>query len=242
MPSYLRPTQYGFVTVDWDALRRDSNYDAVRAAALGSGRDAVDGQLGFDRRRGHRRCSRRSMATWKSATTACATTSACARLRPISRDLTCDRAGFRQRITTARAEGLPDTVISSRPQTRLRELAAVGKRVLESDRQCDRARRSVQDHDSRRIRRTCCWRLVDPQRRRIAGRTRAIRSSIPISPTTSTWASSTTPARRVTSVSPRSAKASRASRSGRIQTIPFGDLAPVRHHAGFAECSNSATR
>jgi TonB-dependent receptor len=33
VPSYLRPSGYGVATVNWGQLRRDSNYDAVRAAA-----------------------------------------------------------------------------------------------------------------------------------------------------------------------------------------------------------------
>jgi TonB-dependent receptor len=33
----LRPTQYGFVTVDWDAFARDSNFDALQAASLEAG-------------------------------------------------------------------------------------------------------------------------------------------------------------------------------------------------------------
>jgi TonB-dependent receptor len=37
VPSYLRPTQYGIATVNWDQFRRDSNYDAVRASAPESG-------------------------------------------------------------------------------------------------------------------------------------------------------------------------------------------------------------
>jgi TonB-dependent receptor len=30
VPNYLQPTSYGFVTVDWKAFARDSNYDAIR--------------------------------------------------------------------------------------------------------------------------------------------------------------------------------------------------------------------
>jgi TonB-dependent receptor len=37
VPSYLRPTQYGFVTLDWDAFARDSNYDAIKAASSETG-------------------------------------------------------------------------------------------------------------------------------------------------------------------------------------------------------------
>ncbi|HEY6645374.1 TonB-dependent receptor [Povalibacter sp.] len=37
VPGYLRPTGYGIATVNWGDLRRDSNYDAVRAAAPESG-------------------------------------------------------------------------------------------------------------------------------------------------------------------------------------------------------------
>jgi TonB-dependent receptor len=37
VPGYLRPTQYGFVTVDWDAFARDSNFDALQAASLEAG-------------------------------------------------------------------------------------------------------------------------------------------------------------------------------------------------------------
>ena len=48
VPSYLRPTQYGFVTVDWDAFARDSNYDAVHDADRRIRRHADDGELGFD--------------------------------------------------------------------------------------------------------------------------------------------------------------------------------------------------
>jgi TonB-dependent receptor len=33
VPSYLRPSRYGMATVNWDDFRRDSNYDAIRAAA-----------------------------------------------------------------------------------------------------------------------------------------------------------------------------------------------------------------
>ncbi|HEY0680845.1 MAG TPA: TonB-dependent receptor [Steroidobacter sp.] len=37
VPSYLHPTGFGVATVNWDQFRRDSNYDAVRAAAPESG-------------------------------------------------------------------------------------------------------------------------------------------------------------------------------------------------------------
>lgn len=37
VPSYLRPTGYGVATVNWGEFRRDSNYDAARAAAIESG-------------------------------------------------------------------------------------------------------------------------------------------------------------------------------------------------------------
>jgi TonB-dependent receptor len=37
VPSYLRPTQYGFVTVNWDAFARDSNFHAIQAQALEAG-------------------------------------------------------------------------------------------------------------------------------------------------------------------------------------------------------------
>jgi TonB-dependent receptor len=37
VPGYLRPTQYGFVTVDWDRFARDSNFHALQAAATEAG-------------------------------------------------------------------------------------------------------------------------------------------------------------------------------------------------------------
>lgn len=37
VPNYLRATQYGFVTVDWDAFARDSNFHAIQANALEAG-------------------------------------------------------------------------------------------------------------------------------------------------------------------------------------------------------------
>jgi TonB-dependent receptor len=37
VPSYLRPSRYGVATVNWDQFRRDSQYDAFRAAAIESG-------------------------------------------------------------------------------------------------------------------------------------------------------------------------------------------------------------
>jgi TonB-dependent receptor len=37
VPGYLRPTQYGFVTVDWDAFARDSNFAAIQAASIEAG-------------------------------------------------------------------------------------------------------------------------------------------------------------------------------------------------------------
>ena len=37
VPSYLRGTQYGFVTVDWDRFARDSNFSAIQAAAPEAG-------------------------------------------------------------------------------------------------------------------------------------------------------------------------------------------------------------
>ncbi len=37
VPSYLRPTEYGFVSVDWNAFARDSNYAAFRDSALEAG-------------------------------------------------------------------------------------------------------------------------------------------------------------------------------------------------------------
>ena len=37
VPGFLRPSQYGVATVNWDAIRRASNYDAARAAAPESG-------------------------------------------------------------------------------------------------------------------------------------------------------------------------------------------------------------
>jgi TonB-dependent receptor len=36
VPGYLRPTEYGFVTVDWASFARDSNYDAI-LAQMGEG-------------------------------------------------------------------------------------------------------------------------------------------------------------------------------------------------------------
>ncbi|GFE83562.1 TonB-dependent receptor [Steroidobacter agaridevorans] len=37
VPGFLHPSRYGVATVDWDALRRASNYDATRAAAPEAG-------------------------------------------------------------------------------------------------------------------------------------------------------------------------------------------------------------
>lgn len=37
VPGYLRPTQYGFVTVDWDRFARDSNFHAIQAASTEAG-------------------------------------------------------------------------------------------------------------------------------------------------------------------------------------------------------------
>ncbi len=46
VPGYLRPTGYGVATVNWNQLRRDSNYDAVRAAAPESGATPSTAQWG----------------------------------------------------------------------------------------------------------------------------------------------------------------------------------------------------
>jgi TonB-dependent receptor len=46
VPSYLRPSGYGVATVNWDQFRRDSNYDAVRAAAPDSGATPSTAQWG----------------------------------------------------------------------------------------------------------------------------------------------------------------------------------------------------
>lgn len=46
VPSYLRPTQYGFVTVDWNAFRRDSNYDAIHDAIIESASTPTTAQWG----------------------------------------------------------------------------------------------------------------------------------------------------------------------------------------------------
>ena len=46
VPSYLRSTGYGVATVNWDQLRRDSNYDAVRAAAPEAGQTPSTAQWG----------------------------------------------------------------------------------------------------------------------------------------------------------------------------------------------------
>ncbi len=37
VPSFLHPTRYGFVSVDWDSFRAASNYDAIHAAILDAG-------------------------------------------------------------------------------------------------------------------------------------------------------------------------------------------------------------
>lgn len=46
VPSYLRPSGYGVATVNWDQFRRDSNYDAVRAAAPEAGATPSTAQWG----------------------------------------------------------------------------------------------------------------------------------------------------------------------------------------------------
>ncbi len=46
VPSYLRPTQYGFITVDWNSFRRDSNYDAIHDAILESASTPTTAQWG----------------------------------------------------------------------------------------------------------------------------------------------------------------------------------------------------
>lgn len=46
VPGYLRPTQYGFVTVNWDAFARDSNFDALQAASLEAGGLPTQAQWG----------------------------------------------------------------------------------------------------------------------------------------------------------------------------------------------------
>jgi TonB-dependent receptor len=46
VPSYLRSTGYGVATVNWDQFRRDSNYDAVRAAAPEAGATPSTAQWG----------------------------------------------------------------------------------------------------------------------------------------------------------------------------------------------------
>jgi TonB-dependent receptor len=46
VPNYLRPTGYGVATVNWDQFRRDSNYDAVLAAAPQSGQTPSTAQWG----------------------------------------------------------------------------------------------------------------------------------------------------------------------------------------------------
>jgi TonB-dependent receptor len=37
LPNYLSPTQYGFVTVDWDAFARDTDFEGFQAASLEAG-------------------------------------------------------------------------------------------------------------------------------------------------------------------------------------------------------------
>ncbi len=46
VPGYLRPSSYGVATVNWNQLRRDSNYDAVRAAAPEAGNTPSTAQWG----------------------------------------------------------------------------------------------------------------------------------------------------------------------------------------------------
>lgn len=46
VPGYLRSTGHGVATVNWDQFRRDSNYDAVRAAAPESGSTPSTAQWG----------------------------------------------------------------------------------------------------------------------------------------------------------------------------------------------------
>ncbi|WAC23416.1 TonB-dependent receptor [Blastomonas sp. SL216] len=47
VPSYLRPGDNGYITVDWDKVRRDTNYDALLAGAteVGSGSSGANGGL-----------------------------------------------------------------------------------------------------------------------------------------------------------------------------------------------------
>ena len=84
VPGYLRSTQYGFVSVDWDRFANDSNFHAIQAAApkRAACRRPRTGARSTSRRLA---CSRSSTAISTSATTACATTSACATCRPTSR-------------------------------------------------------------------------------------------------------------------------------------------------------------
>jgi TonB-dependent receptor len=46
VPNYLRGTNYGFVTVDWNAFRRDSNYDAIHDDIIESGSTPTTAQWG----------------------------------------------------------------------------------------------------------------------------------------------------------------------------------------------------
>lgn len=46
VPNYLRSTRYGFVTTDWSAFRRDSNYDAIHDTIIESASTPTTAQWG----------------------------------------------------------------------------------------------------------------------------------------------------------------------------------------------------
>ena len=226
VPGYLRPTQYGFVTVDWDAFARDSNYAAVHDAASleagvcrrrrnwGSIAEEATGlfaQLNGDAEIGDNRLAiQRRRALGED--------------RPVR-----DVASRRCRIPATPALTLtvpafptPSTIVENETEYE-NWLPAANVAWNLTDNAVVRAG-PVQDDDPRESDGHAAG-PVDPQRRRIAGRSRQSGARTVSSRTTSTSASSTTPVQRVISASPLSARASKGSRSGsrgtsRSATLP----------------------
>ena len=225
MPSYLRPTQYGVRDRQLGCSSvATSNYDAVRAAALES-------------------AATPSTANWGSIDE-----DVTALFTQVNGDVDIGEQRLRYNVGVRWVE--TDQLVTSRSRWRIRPTPTLpdGAEASGSGQSSSRARSTYENWlPSANV----SWNLTDNAIVR-AGLSKTMTRANPTdmllglsirnadvsqvdlgnpgarsvsSRTTSTWASSTTPARRVISVSPRSARASKASRSALSQTVAFGDLA-----------------
>ncbi len=152
VPGLLTPTQYGFVSVDWDAFRAASNYDAIHdligeagatptTANWGSITEQVGGafaQVGGDAAAGRQPAAlqrRRALRDHRPVGVLASDGARCPQSLAVI-------AGGRRLAFSGRCE-------RGRAATQLRQLAAVGQCRLESHRERHRACRCLAHHDAR---------------------------------------------------------------------------------------------